>query len=394
MAGSSFMKSVAAGGLLAALSLQPALAQDFVDGALERLREIAAQQGARIGWEDQRRSGADVELIGVRAGQGRRAVPVGDVLLRGVTHEDGLGYRIASISLPVFSVIEDDFRAVVTGISLGEVILPDEDRIDEYGGFLFYGSAEIEHASIGAEGAEIFSMSDLSARVTDPASGDPMDFTGAVEAFSIDLTTIPDENQRAILRALDYEVLTGRIDMEGYWNPQDGGMALSRNDVTVHDAGTLGISLDLGGYTSEFVASVRQLQEAAAANPNQDDTAQGLALLGLMQQLTFHSADISFDDDGLTGRLLEFFAEQQGVRPADVANQAKALLPFALAQLGNAQLTAMASDAVSAFLDDPQRLNIRARPAAPVPFSLIGAGAMSDPHSLVGTLGVGVTAND
>ena len=117
-------------------------------------------------------------------------------------------------------------------------------------------------------------------------------------------------------------------------------------------------------------------------------------MLGLMQQLTFHEAEIAFTDDSLTGKILNYVAERQGMSADAVANQAKAIMPFALAQLNNPELTKMVTEAVSNFLDDPQSLRITATPTEPVPFALIMAGAMSAPENLPQTLGVTVTAND
>jgi hypothetical protein len=125
-----------------------------------------------------------------------------------------------------------------------------------------------------------------------------------------------------------------------------------------------------------------------------EDPAQGLAALGLLQQLTFHSAAISVDDDSLTGRVLAYVARNQGMKPADIANQAKAVLPFLLLQLNNPELTAQATQAVSAFLDDPKNLTVSARPAQPVPFAMLMATAMMAPADLTRSLGLTVSAND
>jgi hypothetical protein len=113
-----------------------------------------------------------------------------------------------------------------------------------------------------------------------------------------------------------------------------------------------------------------------------------------MQQLTFHGATIRFDDDSLTGKVLDYVAKQQGMKPQDIANQAKAIVPFLMAQLNNAELTKNVTEAVGAFLDDPQSIEIKASPASPVPFALVMAGAMATPKDLPKTLGVTVTANE
>ncbi len=98
--------------------------------------------------------------------------------------------------------------------------------------------------------------------------------------------------------------------------------------------------------------------------------------------------------DSLTGKVLDYVARQQGMKAKDIANQAKAIVPFGMAQLNNPELTKQVTAAVSTYLDNPKSIEIAARPASPVPFALIMAGAMSNPQDLTKTLGVGVKANE
>jgi hypothetical protein len=141
---------------------------------------------------------------------------------------------------------------------------------------------------------------------------------------------------------------------------------------------------------------MQEMQKNMANQPEgADNSAQGLAMLGLMQQLTFHSASLRFDDDSLTGKALDFVAAQQGVKAADLANQAKAIVPFLMAQLNNPEFTSQATTAISAYLDDPKSIEVSAEPDNAVPFAMIMAGAMSpSPQDLLKTLAVTVTAND
>ena len=114
---------------------------------------------------------------------------------------------------------------------------------------------------------------------------------------------------------------------------------------------------------------------------------------GNPRQLTFNSASIRFADNSLTNKVLEFVAKKQNMQAKDIANQAKAIVPFGMAQINNPELTAQVTKAVSDYLDNPQNLVIAAKPASPVPFALIAAGAMASPADLTKTLGVTVTAN-
>jgi hypothetical protein len=237
-------------------------------------------------------------------------------------------------------------------------------------------------------------MEGLGARITAPADGKPMEFTGGAERFSGDLSLVEDPQAKTVIDALGYHTLSGKIDMSGGWQPTDGRLALSQYDITVDDAGTFGLTFDLGGYTTDFVKSLQDLQKKMAAAPEGgDSSAQNLAMLGLMQQLTINGASVRFDDDSLTGKVLEFVAKQQGASAADIANQAKAMVPFMLAQLNNPDLAAQVTAAVGSFLDNPVSIEIAVAPAAPVPFAQIMAGAMANPMDLTRTLGLKVTAN-
>jgi hypothetical protein len=384
---------LAATTLLAAMPLGAAWAQN-VDAALDRLKAMVEEQGTKIEWASADITGADAVLVDVTVGTAEQMVPIGNVTLSGISDTD-TGYLVNSIAMDRYFV-DDGAGSTVTveGVEMTGVVIPNEGEEDAYGGFVFYETADVGAVNVTTMGKEVFTLADMHFEVTKPEGGNPMDFAGAAESFTIDLSVIEDPQQKQILQALGYEQLEGYMELAGSWQPEDGRMSLSQYDLAIVDAGTIGFTFDLGGYTPDFIASLRELQQQMAASPDGDNSAQGLAIMGLMQQLTFHGADISFSDDSLTNKVLEFVAQMQGMKASDIANQAKAVLPFALAQLNNPELTSQASQAVSAYLDNPQTLRIVAEPAEPVPFALIMAGAMSDPMSLTKTLAVGVYANE
>lgn len=385
---------LAATAAMAVAPLSGAWAQ-LAEEAAARLQAYAADQGFTIEWEAIEPSGDNAALVGVRIGDGETMVPIGDVDLEGVSRDDK-GYRIETVTLAAFRSTDAEAGVDLTldTIVLGKVLLPDEERRDYYGGSVFYETMEVDAASLTVGGVEVLTMADMHFEATEPDEGTPMDFSGAVESFALDLSLIEDESQLAVLDAIGLKQMEGRFDVEGSWNPNDGRMVLSQYDMVVNGAGTLGLVFEFGGATPGLIGSARELVKTMSENPDADDSAQGLAALGLLQQLTFHGATVRFDDDSLTGRVLAYVAQNQGMKPADIANQAKAVVPFLLAQLGNPDLTTQASQAVSAFLDDPRNLTIAARPAQPVPFAMLAATAMMAPAELTKALGVTVSAND
>jgi hypothetical protein len=383
---------LAAATLFVTTSLASAFAGTSED-AVARFKAIIEEQGVTIQWERADVDNADVVLVDVKLGAESDLVPVGDITLMGITRVDA-GYRVEDIVFDDMLFGEDNSAISIEDAALNGVLLPDAGNIDRFGGSVFYESAYVGEIALNVEGKEVASLSEFYTQMTAPTDTEPMKFIGGVEEFYLDLSSVEDTEQKAMLKALDLEEVTGSFVFEGYWEPKDGRFALTRYDTTIDDAGTIGISADIGGYTSDFMASLRDLQSKMGSDNEADNSAQGLAILGLMQQLTFHGMEISFIDDSFTTKILNYVAQSQGMKPAEMANQAKAILPFALAQLENPELTMQATQAISAFIDNPKSLRIKALPTSPVPFALIMAAAMSAPAELTKTLGVAVTAND
>ena len=228
-----------------------------------------------------------------------------------------------------------------------------------------------------------------------------MDFTGGIASFSGDLSGVTDPQTKAIVDAFGYQKINGSYKTAGTWNLADGRMNVTQNDITVENAGTFGFKFDFGGYTLDFIKQMQEVQKKMAAQPaGETNSAAEMEMLGLMQQLSLNGATIRFDDDSLTGKIIDYVAQQQGQKREDIVNLAKAGLPFALMQLQLPDLAAAISPAINAYLDDPRSIEIKAAPPAPVPFTLIGGAAMANPNDPGATakaiwsmLGVTVTAN-
>lgn len=360
-----------------------------------RLKAVLTQQGAEINWTNITENGTQVVLEGVTIGAPGQPdkVNVGNVTLDNITEADG-GYKIGSLTLPDYSTTEEGMTVSASGISIAGLTVPAEGA-DPVAALMMYDNAKLANLSVKQGDKPVFTMDDVHMEITPSGDGKPMEFTGAAEKFTADLSMTQDPQSKAVIEALGYQTINGTFEMAGSWQPTDGMISLSQYDISVENAGTFGMTFDLGGYTPEFLKSMQELQKQMAAQPaGADNSAQGLAMMGMMQQLTFHSASIRWDDASLTGKALNFIAQSQGQKPADIANQAKAIVPFLMAQLNNAELTQQVTDAVSKYLDDPKSIEITAEPDAAVPFAVIMAGAMSNaPQDLAKTLALSVSAN-
>lgn len=380
---------------LLTLPLNAALAQDATAVA-DRLKTTLAAQGVEISWTGVTGDASSMVLEGVavKPAAEKDALPIGNVTLEGVTEADG-GYAIETVSTSAFTHSQDGVTLDLTPFVIHGMTVPADGATGPLGSLLMYKSAELANATVKVGDKTAFSMDGLAFEITPPADGNAMQFSGSTEKFNADLTLVEDPQSKAAIEALGYQNITGNFELEGSWQPTDGKMELSKYDVSIDDAGTLGMTFDVSGYTMDFIKSMQEMQKKMAAQPQgADNSAQGMAMLGLMQQLTFNGASIRFDDDSLTNKVLDYLGKQQGMSGKDIANQAKAIVPFGMAQLNNPELTAEVTAAVSKYLDDPQSLEISAEPPSSVPFALLMAGAMSNPLDLPKTLGVSVKANE
>ncbi|MBK8458116.1 MAG: hypothetical protein IPL47_14265 [Phyllobacteriaceae bacterium] len=366
--------------------------------ALDRLKALVAEQGFDMAWTAATPQDDDIVLDGVSfalAGDPER-VTVGQVTLTDVTEEDDDIIRIGSMSLPSFETTSPDgSHLAITEIVAEGIDLAGPATTDELTKLGIYEGMSVGKLEIDKAGAKMATMQDFAMTVDRTDTGG-LTFEGGVDTLSIDMTQSPDQKTKDMMAAFGYNTLSGGVTLSGGWDPVSGKTTLDDYSFTVDDAGTLGMTLDLSGYT---LAIAKQLRDAskkmnAPGMTEEQKSAQGLALLGMLQGLTFASATIRFDDDGLTQKALDYAGKQQGMTAVDAANQTKAVVPFMLAQLQNPEFSAQVSAAVNAFIDNPKSIEIAAKPATPQPFAMLLAAGMGDPKMLITTLGVTVKANE
>lgn len=391
----ALLNRLALSGFLMAVPLSSAVAQDATAvGA--RLKSALSKQGTTLSFDKISGDASKMVIEGatISLTPEPAKIALGNITLADIEEEAGI-FIVGSVTLPNYSTTDEGLTLDITGIGITNLRLPPENTTDPVAGLLMYDTADMRNVSVKIGDKQALAVDSLHFEVDQPAEGKPITFSGAADRFSADLSLVKDPNSRKLIEALDLRTANGTFDVAGHWQPSDGRLAIDKYNISVENAGTLGLSLDFGGYTPAFIKSVQDLQQTMAAAPEDAvNSSQGLAMLGLLQQLTFHSASIRFDDASLTGKFIDYLAGQQKVKPGDVVNQAKGLLPFMIAQLNDADLTAQVTAAVNGYLDSPKNIEISAEPATPVPFATIMAGAMSQsPKDLVKTLGVSVTAN-
>lgn len=385
------LKTCLFAGAFAAVPLSGAMALEAGDVA-ERLKSLLTDQQVVFTYDNARMEGDDVVLEGVNVASATDdddMLPLGDLTLQDVSEEDDGTYRIGTFAVDTFEHEEDDIRVSMEGLTVEGLVLPAEAVDDPVAGTMRYDRMAVARIDVEGENGPLGSLENVYADIT-VEDDDAMGGEGGAESFSINLAAIGDDDApTGALQELGYSEITGSLYTEGSWSPEDGRVVLSRYEVTVEDAGTLFLSVDFSGYTPEFISTLQEMSDDSGS----DDSAKGMAMMGLMQQLSFHGLTLRFEDDSLTGKLLQYTADKQGAQPSDVVGMARMIIPMQLTPFLGEELTGRVTEAVGTFLDDPQNIEIRAEPAEPVPFAVLMGGAMGAPQELVKKTGLTIEAN-
>jgi hypothetical protein len=378
-----------------------AVAQDAAAVA-ERIKAAAAGQGTVLEWTGVTGDASSMVLEGVtvKAAGMDDTLAIGNITLSGIVEKNG-GYRVETTTTAPISTTSEGMTFDLSEIVVKGWTIPAENSTDPFAVLSLYEGVEMASASFKMADKTVFSLTGLSAAITPPTDGKPMDFMGGIASFSGDLSGVTDPQTKAIVDAFGYQTINGSYKTQGTWNLADGRMNVSQNDFIVENAGTFGFKFDVSGYTLDFIKQMQEVQKKMMAEPEAEtNSAAEMEMLGLMQQLSLNGAAIRFDDASLTGKILDFVAQQQGQKRESIVNLAKAGLPLALMQLQLPDLAAAISPAINAYLDNPKSIEIKAAPPAPVPFTLLGGAAMANPNdpgaaakAIWSMLGVTVTAN-
>lgn len=387
-----------AGAASAALSGQAFAALDGQD-LLAKINAAYAAGSGVLKAESIEVNGNDVVLKGTTftaTGPQEKSIALGNLTLQDVTEADGGAYHIDRIEFPEVNVTEEKSSINVKDLYLAGVVVPGSTAGEGLSSMMMYEEASSGPITVTTDGKQVFAVEKASGSVALAEDESSLSFEGTVTGIKADLSSIEDAEGKEAINALGLQTINGEISVSGNWEPVSGTVNLEDYTLDFADVGSLSLSFALTGYTMDLV---KQLQETARtmqadANNEQAQQAAGIAMFGLMQQMSFQSAQISFEDAGITERSLDYAGKQQGSNGEQMAQMVKGMLPILLAQAKLGALQNEISEAVNAFIDDPQNITVTAEPEKDVPFPMIMGAAMGAPESVPALLGVSVTANE
>ncbi|MBP2446534.1 MULTISPECIES: hypothetical protein [Rhizobium] len=373
-----------------------AFALDGTD-LLKKINAAYAAQGGTIAAEAVDIDGTTVTLKNVTVKPtGGESLPIGEITLSGVEEDEDGGYYIEEAAFPDINKTGDGVTVTAQELTLGGISVPATAGGDTLDTMMLYETAHTGPVKVVKDGAEVFSLLETNMNLTLREDESGFDFDGAFKSMKADLTKTEDAQSKDAIEKLALQHVQGDITMKGAWELAPGTIDVSEFAFDFTNVGKLNLGFKISGYTMAFMKSMQDAMKESEAGANKDQSQQalGLAMLGLMQQLSFEAAQVRFEDASITKRALDYAGSQQNMSGKQMADSLKAMTPIMLAQLNIPELQNAVSAAVNTFLDDPKSLTVKAAPEKPVPFPTIVGAAMGAPNTLPQVLGVKVSAND
>ncbi|WP_075856897.1 hypothetical protein [Rhizobium hainanense] len=374
----------------------PALALDGTD-MMRKLSAATSADGTTMSFENAEVDGDTVTATGVKVGYLNLVLDtleVGNIVFKGVKETDAGGYYVESVSLPDVEMKQEGGDFSVKDIRVAGLRIPSKAEGLTLDDFLLYDSASIGAIAFNIADKNVLSIESTVSNLTRVNTG--FNYDAKVAGIKADLSHIEEAALKDAIEKLGLTTIDGVVTMSGSWNTESGRVKIDEYNFDFTNIGQLNLAVDFSGYTLDLIRSLQNAVKAADANSNKDEANQAasLAMMALMQQMTFNSASIRFDDASITRKALDYAGAQQGVTGEQFAQSLKTLLPVMLGQLNVPELEKQISTAVDIYLAEPQNFAISASPEKPVAFRTIAAAATEAPNTLSTILGVKVIANE
>lgn len=256
-----------------------------------------------------------------------------------------------------------------------------------------YNTFVVNGLNLNAQGVSL-ALPSLDSSVQRNGTGDPTRFV--TKPYTLTLDADPEGGDLGsqlggALGMVGYERLELSGEQASDYNPDEdiATFSASNNHVTLKDGFSLRFGGKIGGYKAYGAAlSNMALEDMVEGDPDNE------AMMQAISALTLHDLELTLTDDSLVDRLFNLAAAQSGEDPAQMRQQAVAMVsmaPMMAAESGvDMDMLTQVTAAVSEFLQEPGTLTIKLDPAAPLTAATFQG--LEDPSAINGELlGLSVT---
>lgn len=342
---------------------------------------LQAKGGGKASFDSATANGDDVVITNLKVSREGSDVTVPSIVISSPVERQPGGFSAKSIAFDGGTAVDGDQTVKwKTGIAQ-DAIVPDPSEIHSTAKLTPFSHFQISGLDVSQKGAAapvtIDSITVDLGNVIDGAPNDAKLTIAGIPVGSLVTTFSGDDTAKGVLTALGYDNLVVNLTVDGGYDGTKQALTIRGITLDGKDLGKLAIGGTFGGLPRDKLQSADHLKELAPT-------------------ATLETAEIRFDDGGLTNRVLDMQAQQMGAKREDLAAMVPAFLPLAFTQvnLTNEAFQKQVTDAVTAFLKDPKSLSIKFAPATPVLITEVGKAVFADPNSALTLLAVGVSANN
>ncbi|UXN07709.1 hypothetical protein [Bartonella sp. HY761] len=284
-----------------------------------------------------------------------------------------------------------DMVTTLHGLEMTKLLLKSEKNDAAYEGQLPYGTISLKKMVAEEKGKPVLNLDDLSFGFSEYDPEKFIKFSGEIGNLRVDVSSLPNSEQKETFTKMGFN----NIEIQGNYkfdaNLVDGhvDVALQGN---MNEAGQLNITIGLGGLTKDLANELIRLSNQAKSTSDKDQQIAAMSIIGLLQQLSLNSIDIKFVDNSITNKIIDLQKEPNEKREDFVA-KIKMIVPFGLAQLQHPDFAEKVSTEIGKYLDNPENIEITAKPDHSTPFAVITSTAVTSRKDLIDLLKLDVKAN-
>lgn len=342
---------------------------------------LQAKGGAKATFDSAVANGDDVVITNMKVTRDGDEITVPSLVISSPVERTPGGFTAKSIAFDNGTTTNADQTITwKTGITQ-DATIPDPSEMHSTAKLTPFSHFEIDSVTIAQKDKpQSVTIDSVALDFGDVVDGSPNQGKLAITGIPVGMmisTFAEDDSAKGVLAALGYDNLVINVTVEGSYDTAKQALTIGGITIDGKDLGKLAIGGTFGGLPRDKLQSADHLKELAPT-------------------ATIETAEIRFDDDGLTNRVLDMQAQQMGGKREDLVAMVPGFLPLAFTQanITNEQFQQQVTAAVSAFLKEPKSLVIKVAPATPVPLMEVGKAAMTDPNSVLTLLSVGVSANN
>ncbi len=305
------------------------------------------------------------------------------------------GYSAKRAEFEDIDFTDDDLNFKVNDITIHNILVPVDAEKDLLSYMTLYNEISTGEISVSYKGEEAFKIA--STRATNGSNDDRSIFSSIFEVNDIfsDLSKIEDEEARAGLTAFGLTEIEGNIYGDATWTLADGRMKIDELYFDFKNIGRLNMVMDFSGYTLEVFESITKInKELAGIDPASPEyEAKNMEMLmSMAARMSLNEFSISFEDYGISTKILDLVAAQQGTTRDKMVPGLVMMAPMFLAEFEVPELQEQVSTAVSAYLNDPKNIEIKVKPENSTPIMAFVA-LVNNPPALLALLNISVLAN-